>query len=90
MFSESMAALREHDPSLFEEVGQLQTMLKSSVAETTHRTHEKLVELTWDVIAAFMLPSDKPTRTQARRLDRLAKATGLATSDGIAPCVDVG
>jgi SAM-dependent methyltransferase len=71
MFDREVAKLRDEDPEVFEE---LQRSQSPSRVPTSNRASEKMTELTWDVICAFMPPGDAPPPAMARRIARVAQA----------------
>lgn len=90
-FEESVRQLQQEDPGLCE---LMQRAVASQTCHTSAEVHEKLVELTWDTIAAFMpLAADPPNRVK-RRLRLIAEAacrTPSLLNTGCGPSIlDVG
>lgn len=65
MLESKLAQLRSTDPNLVKEM---------SESVMSQRAREKLVELTWDVVATFMPPGEEPPPPLAARLRRIACA----------------
>jgi demethylmenaquinone methyltransferase/2-methoxy-6-polyprenyl-1,4-benzoquinol methylase len=81
-FNRALARVQAAEPALFDKIA-AQRLDDGDV-------HAKLVELTWDTIAAFSQPAGEPAAEVSRRLDRIARACCHEVNSGGQAVLDVG
>ena len=93
-FHDSIQSLRLNSPDMYIKIENHKEMLKQGKLELS--AHQKLVEMTWDTMAAYLpiISQNIDTASQAKvekRLKLIAKAVCIENNDGSAPRVlDVG
>jgi SAM-dependent methyltransferase len=82
-YEQELQRLQDDEPSLY-------NLLKADPANSI--SHQKLIELTWDTISAFMPKAgdELVTPTVARRLERIANAAVAQSATAQRRLVDVG
>jgi SAM-dependent methyltransferase len=90
-FRESVRRLQQEEPELY---ALMQRPPASPTSHSSSEVHEKLVELTWDTIAAFMAQGSDPPNRVKRRLRLVAEAAckspGRPSGDRGPSILDVG